>query len=73
MQPEGGTKGQLRIEIKNKQFQALFYVETIENLFKANKMKTQFPIVGLAFGLLYLTICRVYFIGAELTGKIMRD
>jgi len=29
--------------------------------------------VGLAFGLLYLTICRVYFFGARLTGRIMRE
>lgn len=34
---EGDTKDQLRVEIKSKQFQALFYVEKIENLSKLRK------------------------------------
>lgn len=38
--PEGDTKEQLKVEIKDKQFQALFYVEKIENLSKAKKEKT---------------------------------
>ena len=32
--PEGDSKDQLKAEIKDKQFQALFYVEKIENLSK---------------------------------------
>ena len=35
--PEGDSKEQLKTEIKSKQFQALFYVEKIENLSKAKK------------------------------------
>ena len=37
--PEGDSKDQLKAEIKDKQFQALFYVEKIENLSKAKKEK----------------------------------
>ena len=37
--PEGDSKDQLKAEIKSKQFQALFYVEKIENLSKAKKKK----------------------------------
>jgi len=37
--PEGNSKEQLKAEIKDKQFQALFYVEKIENLSKAKKKK----------------------------------
>ena len=36
---EGDVKEQLKVEIKGKQFQALFYVEKIENLSKAKKEK----------------------------------
>jgi len=36
---EGDVKEQLKVEIKDKQFQALFYVEKIENLSKARKCK----------------------------------
>ena len=32
--PEGNSKDQLKTEIKVKQFQALFYLEKIENLTK---------------------------------------
>ena len=35
--PEGDSKEQLKTEIKSKQFQALFYVEKIENLSKAKR------------------------------------
>ena len=37
--PEGDSKEQLKTEIKSKQFQALFYIEKIENLSKAKKKK----------------------------------
>jgi len=35
--PEGDDKEKLKADIKDKQFQALFYVEKIENLSKAKK------------------------------------